>query len=628
VLLYHGGFGWARGGFIGVSVFFTLSGFLITGLLMREWDSKETIDLGAFWSRRFRRLLPAALVCLAAICVIAGIAGSVIVRDNLRVDVIAALCYVANWRFVLEGKTYASLFTDPSPVQHFWSLAVEEQFYLLYPLVALAALRVGGRRVLTALLVLGTTASVAWSLHLASNPDRVYYGTDTRAAELLAGGLLAVWWTAGRRSDRAPVWLTAAGAAALGATAYIVVTVSETSRVVTHGLLPLQAVLSVSVIAALVRPGPVSRLLSWRPLTSVGIVSYGIYLYHWPIFWLLDGQRTGLSQVPLFAVRVALTALAAVASYHLVEAPIRHRRVLDGWAGVPAGAGAAAVVATAAVLATVALPPTTLAYADVQLRTDAVAVSNASGVSPTAGVGSAGSAVAAPGAVMIIGDSGMWDVSPALSALAVQEGTRTIVNVSFPGFGFTIGSEGWRQAWPSMIAEYHPSVVYAMLGGWDESYIKAHGIAAYDAILDQASAILTGGGGRILWLGVPPGPLADPAFVDPVLVSYAAAHRNDMAYADPASVLLGPDGKPDRWLPDADGTLELARKPDGWHFCQAGAERVAAFAGAVAGRLSWTPTPVPGWENGAWRFDASRYNNPKGGCDLSSPANAPSPTSQ
>ncbi|HEY6532107.1 MAG TPA: acyltransferase, partial [Acidimicrobiales bacterium] len=195
VLLFHGGFTWAKGGFLGVSTFFTLSGFLITNLLVREWDSTDAIRLGRFWVRRFRRLLPAALIAIALIGLIWWRIGTPEQLATLRADMLAALGYVANWRFFSAGTSYADLFSAPSPLQHFWSLAIEEQFYVIFPLVVLGLMRLGGRRVLTAVLVAATLASVVLELALGGNIDRVYYGTDTRAAELLLGALLAVWWS-------------------------------------------------------------------------------------------------------------------------------------------------------------------------------------------------------------------------------------------------------------------------------------------------------------------------------------------------------------------------------------------------------------------------------------------------
>src|SRR6516162_2448987 len=310
VLFFHAGFSWAKGGWLGVSVFFTLSGFLITSLLLRDWERHGRILFGTFYSRRARRLLPAALVTLAAVSLLAPALASTNQLRHLRADVLGSVGYVANWRFLFSHTSYADLFSAPSPVQHFWSLAIEEQFYLVYPLVAYLALRLGGRRLLGAVLVTGTIGSVVWSLHLHAALDRVYYGTDTRAAELLVGGLLALSWfglvparerlvAAGRQHGQWCQWGHAmVGFAGLIGTLVLCDTMAETSSWVTHGLLPLQALLSAAMIAAAARTGPVARTLSWRPLAAIGLVSYGLYLYHWPVYLALSPQRTHMSQVP------------------------------------------------------------------------------------------------------------------------------------------------------------------------------------------------------------------------------------------------------------------------------------------------------------------------------------------
>ncbi len=637
VLCFHAGFSWAKGGFLGVSIFFTLSGFLITSLLVREWGSDHRIDLRMFWSRRFRRLMPAALATLAGVSVLAWVIGTHDQLHTLRLDVWAAAAYIANWRFLFAGRSYADLWSAPSPVQHFWSLAVEEQFYFVYPLLAFGALRVGGRRLLAAVLGVGTAASVVWALHLHGSLDRVYYGTDTRGAELLVGGLLALWWTSRAEAPERPVTrrgrvaVAALGGVGLVGSAALWPMVSQTSGFVTHGLLPLQAALSVAMIAAAVRPGPIASLLSWRPLAGVGLISYGLYLYHWPIFLVLSPARTHLAQIPLFGLRVAVTGLAAGISYRWLEQPIRRRRVLVNWHVIPAAVGAVTAVAVVAALVTVQIPASTVAYADVRLAGHVATVvhldAGTTGGASLPAVGAVSTTTTpgagpVPSAVMIVGDSGMYDVSAALAAVYGRLGTTTVVNASWPGFSLTGNSAGWHRDWPGLVAANRPQIVYVMLGGWDWAWVQRHGADAYQSVLADAASVLGASGARILWMGEPPGGNARPDQIDPLFERFAAAHPATSAFADPAPVLQTLDGNAPRWLPAADGHLELLRKPDHWHFCPAGAARVASLAVTAAARLGWSAAPLAGWEQGPWRGE-HRFDDPHGGCDTSRATNAP-----
>jgi hypothetical protein len=298
-------------------------------------------------------------------------------------------------------------------------------------------------------------------------------------------------------------------------------------------------------------------------------------------------------------------------------------------------------VAVVAVAVTARVPPSTVAYADVQLAghvatvvhlaggtTDAAAVAAAVAAAPPAPTGQSSSTTStmAPGpvprAVMIVGDSGMFDVSIALGALYARLGTATVVNASWPGFGFTRDPPGWHHDWPALIAATHPQVVFVMLGGWDWAWVQAHGVDAYENVLADAGRVLSAGGARIMWLGEPPGGNARPDQIDPLFERFVAAHTGATAFADPAPVLRTLDGQTPRWLPAADGHLELIRKPDDWHFCADGAVRVARLAATAAARMGWSAAPVTGWEHGSWRTD-HRFDDPRGGCDPSRPANAP-----
>jgi peptidoglycan/LPS O-acetylase OafA/YrhL len=342
VVAYHLDVPGAGGGFLGVSLFFTLSGYLITSLLLGEHEATGRIGLRAFWGRRARRLLPAALACLGAVVVVGqGLGGGV----GLAGDVRAAVLDVANWRFLLARRSYASLFDAPSPVLHFWSLAIEEQFYLVYPVLAALALR-RGRRWLATGLVVASAASVGAQLLAGGRFDLVYYGTHTRAGELLGGCLLALALppaTAAALGRRARARLGAAGLVGLvGLAALWSLTGLGDAWLVGGGLVAVAAVNALAVAGA--TAGPVARVLAARPLVAVGRISYGLYLAHWPVVVWLDHDRTGLSGVPLAAVRLAVSVAVAVASHRLLESRFRDPR------RIPAGTARLAAVTTVAVV--------------------------------------------------------------------------------------------------------------------------------------------------------------------------------------------------------------------------------------------------------------------------------------
>ncbi len=347
VLCFHAGFSWAVGGYLGVSTFFTLSGYLITTLLLAEHRRTGSVSLRAFWTRRFRRLMPASLLTLAGIVFLFGpFVADADQLAELPGDVLAALAYVANWRFIVDDQSYADLFTAPSPVQHFWSLAIEEQFYLFFPLVmtGLLALGKGSRRVLV--IALGALAGLSTVTMLSlytpgTDPARVYYGTETRATELLAGALLAVVLSArpavfGRLSRRL---VTTIGGLTLAITAYWWSTVEQTSSWLYEGGLTIYALSSVVLLVVLLQPGPIQRALATEPLRQLGRISYGVYLLHWPIFLWLTPERTGLDTLPLFVLRTAVTVGAALLSFRFLEQPVRTRTALTGprgWVAAPA----------------------------------------------------------------------------------------------------------------------------------------------------------------------------------------------------------------------------------------------------------------------------------------------------
>lgn len=370
VVAYHLGGTGLRGGFLGVDTFFVLSGFLITTLLLLELERRRAIALVSFWGRRLRRLLPALLGVVAAVAVYAWVAAAPEQLSALRGDAIAGLLYVGNWRFVASGQSYFDLFTPPSPLRHLWSLAIEEQFYLVWPIVVLAtfalARRVRATRVVLAVVALaGAVASVVAMARLAesADPSRAYYGTDARAHTILVGCLIAIALLHWR--PRGPVAvgaLQAAGFAALAAVGWAFVAVSDRGPWLYHGgSLAFALAAGVLVLAAAQPSGALVAVLGVAPLRALGRISYGVYLWHWPIVVWMTPERTHLDGVALAIARVAMTLGVALLSYHLLEMPIRRGVARGAWGAVlaPVAVGLTVVVVVASTSAA-APPPTYL----------------------------------------------------------------------------------------------------------------------------------------------------------------------------------------------------------------------------------------------------------------------------
>ncbi len=361
VLLDHGGVAAVVGGHFGVTAFFVLSGFLVTALLVLERRHTGTIDLRAFWARRARRLVPASLLFFAlALAYLAF--GSASPPSTVVGDGLASLAWMANWRFVLTDRSYGDLFADPTPFAHLWSLAVEEQFYLLLPLVA--ALLLGRRGVgrttrFAIVLVVVIAGSTAWMWTLytpGADPLRVYYGTDTRIAELAVGSLLAILLVRRgelvRLAPRVQSLVATAGAGALVAIGYLVHRLSTEDPGTYQGGLLVAAGLSAVVVVACSQPDSwLARLLSSGPLPYLGRLTYGAYLFHWPVFLWCDAEATGLDGPALLATRILVTFTLAAVSHALVEQPIRLGRIPRPIGGV---AWANGTVGLAAVLVLVA----------------------------------------------------------------------------------------------------------------------------------------------------------------------------------------------------------------------------------------------------------------------------------
>jgi peptidoglycan/LPS O-acetylase OafA/YrhL len=391
VVLYHGGVSWAQGGFLGVEAFFVLSGFLITSLLVAEWERSRSIELRAFWARRARRLLPGLLCLVSVIGIYYAVAGPSQAVPGLKGDGLSTLLYAGNWHQISTGSSYFAAGGPVSPLKHTWSLAIEEQFYLFWPLLLLGVLwlvrrRVGraglasrkGLRLMLALSVGGAVASAidtAFLFRGGSGLDRVYYGTDTRAGSLLAGAALALALALFRearerrerlepaaRAEPVPVARVGrrllgplAGAGLLAVIGTMLFAHGGSRWLYPYGLVGVDVAMALVIAAVVLTPGSlVGRALSWMPLRALGVISYGVYLWHFPLFLWLDANSTGLRGTPLLMLRLTITLVVSVASFVLIEHPVRRHTVptwLVRWLTPAAAAGAAASILFGSTLA-------------------------------------------------------------------------------------------------------------------------------------------------------------------------------------------------------------------------------------------------------------------------------------
>ncbi len=357
VFLYHAGVGWMPGGFLGVDVFFTISGYLITSLLLSEYRRGGHVRLGRFWLRRARRLLPAVGVLIAVTMVIAAI----IEPDRLtelRGDAISSLAYVANWNFAFSHQSYFDQFQRPSLFRHLWSLSVEEQFYLFWPLAFAAGMSLLGRKRLLLGVLAGAVASLAlmWILFDPGDSSRAYYGTDTHAVGLLIGVALALAWSPLQlRRARSGRWcgplLDVIGVVGLAYVALSFLRVHDYDLALFHGGYLWLALATAAVLAVMAHPAArLGGLLARPPLVWLGLRSYSFYLWHWPVLALTrPGLDVSLPRGLLIPLQLLIVLALADLSYRFVELPFRGKRKLpalpENWLRVGRPALAFAVVA-------------------------------------------------------------------------------------------------------------------------------------------------------------------------------------------------------------------------------------------------------------------------------------------
>jgi peptidoglycan/LPS O-acetylase OafA/YrhL len=354
VIVFHLGFDWAPGGLLGVGIFFTLSGYLITDLLLAQLAARGRIKLGSFWLARARRLLPALFVMLAIVAAWVTVFGPA-QPDQFREAIVSAVFYVNNWQQIVGDVSYFARFAPEGPLNHLWSLSVEEQFYIIWPFLLLLGVKLvrehplpSGVRPRLALLTVGLAIAssilMAVLYHPSLDPSRIYYGTDTRAGGLLFGAALAMVWPSRRLSRRITLQarntLDAMGVLGLAIIAIMIWRTGQYSSFLYQGGFVVLSLATVMVLMPLAHPA--CRLGTWlgvRPLRWVGVRSYAIYLWQTPII-VLTASHAGHSES---AVRKGLQVAAIFAisalSWKFVEEPIRHgaigrffaRRRAVGW---------------------------------------------------------------------------------------------------------------------------------------------------------------------------------------------------------------------------------------------------------------------------------------------------------
>ncbi|MGO8871039.1 MAG: acyltransferase family protein [Acidimicrobiales bacterium] len=611
VLLYHAGISWVGGGLLGVDVFFVLSGFLITSLLCREVTRSGRVRLGRFWAQRARRLLPGLFVLLLGVAAYAHFFAGSLDLASIRGDAIATMLYVANWHFISSEQGYFAMTSAPSPFLHTWSLAVEEQYYLIWPLVALLVARWWGigKLALTAALGAVASAALAWSLYATGfSIDRIYYGTDTRAQALLVGSFLGAVgahgsdrfvilperWTSHPRARR---WWALPGV--LGA-AFLVwawhVLDGQDALLYRGGFLLVAVAAGAVIVTCVTLPRSVlSRFLSIPVLVFVGRISYGLYLYHWPLFLVIDHAHTGLSGGWLLLARLAATFAAAVLSFRFIEEPIRTRAWLRGRRGSAAVAVAAAVTAAAVLLATVA--PAT--------RAVALPGRNATPAAERQALTAARAYTTRPIRFMLAGDSIAVTLGFGLTVDSVHHYGVVVENKARLGCDLdqvdtivadvvgppTSECADWRTSWAAQVDQLRPDVVGLLLGRWEvtDHLYEGHWVHVGQPVWDdhltselaQVIDIFTSKGAKVVLFTLPDvDPSVESANGTPfaedepsrtrawnaVVEHVAARHPRTVTLID-LNKLLDPHGT---FQPVIDGIA--VRWADGIHISQAGGE--------------------------------------------------------
>ena len=531
VVLFHLDLPWMKGGYLGVDIFFVLSGFLITTLLVQEWTTHGRIDLKQFWIRRARRLLPAMLLVLFAVAGFAVLFAESEQLDDIRSQGLASLFYVTNWARAFDTTSYFDQFAAKSPLEHYWSLAIEEQFYLVWPVITVALFSwrsrasgalTRGQRYDVPLWLVGAVGAAASAglMALLYTPDNfsLYFRTDTRVQGLLIGVALAALYDGlGKRLlSSPPKWLVPVGWGA--AAVFLVAAMADVPPALLYqgGFLVI-AVLSATVIVAAMagQRSSLDRALSLRPFRFFGRISYGLYLWHWPIILALTPQRTGLSLPALNVLRFGLSVGAAMLSLLLIEVPIRERRM-------PVRLELVGIAVTPVLIAIALIAGTTGAE---QTLEEAYASDQEAAAPPVEAVKS----VEPPAqlSTLVLGDE-LARSLPADWGDADGDGPGQ-QEVTLAGSGCDDAAtlcEGWRDRWEALVRQNDPDVVVVGVRNWEpfddtntpiDVFDSAKNERAYtesmERLVRQLGAGPTAEGGRTVVLLTAP-PINDPTSFD------------------------------------------------------------------------------------------------------------------
>ncbi len=597
VMAYHEPNIELAGGFLGVDLFFVLSGFLITGLILDERKRSGSISLRAFWNRRARRLLPALAALLIVVLVATTLIGDIAQRRDLPGGLLSAVFYVSNWNLIAHHQSYFDQFQSLSPLRHLWSLAIEEQFYVVWPLVTIACLA-RSRRFLIGVTTVAALTSVGLMIHFLGDgdPSRSYYGTDTRAFSLLVGALGAMYiWHLRPSGRRAQV----AGVLGLSCLALSYVLVHDHDRWMYRGGFVGFSFIALVVIVLASGDNLVSRLMAHPVLRRIGFLSYALYLWHWPIRVLLTDTRlhlpdSGMGEFIGVAIRLGLTFGTAWLSMVLIERRFRASRL-----GILRFGAAWLAIGALLVSISFAVRPSAGAVVNTKVVGDQLAQRERNLSSPVD---------TGKPTIMIVGDSialtfedGLRrTIDPNISVVGGAElGCALLTSPRMLGFDGTWIPTGSQcpdhdAYWSQLIDAKNPDVVVLLMGAWD-LYARDWGNGKvapgdkefdmrYRAALDSSLQVLSARGAQIVVLTTPcfapaPGERAGPQHDPDRAVRLARIQRDaveafnaDNSTSDAVLIDLNSITCDGGFTQTRDG---VAWRPDGSHFSVDGS-RVAA----------------------------------------------------